>query len=373
MGRPFETSSGWWLRDSTTYKDASGKSKRTQKRTGPFDTEENALLYQSSQTVDSSVVEWLQAWSLRKGQELRKTNQPAYAMCIDKHIRVSIVANLPKNLAIADFRREHAIRIFETLLGLGKAPKTVTSVRGTLCLAVGDMVNAGLLPMNFIRDCSVRKTQPKAPKAESFTEEEFFQASDFLVDEPANWRWRNPFLMSLHFGLRRGEILGLKVGDFRKRQEGGFFIDIQRQVRHDGRGVWTETQPKTANGVRTLVMSDDLFEVLALDLTRKPSEYLFSGVKRGSHLSGNAMTKEWAKFVVRAGLNPDINLHKARNSYASFAMANGERLENLSLQLGHGDVRITTTYVERLRKQQAEPSVVSNIMSNRSKRTGTVE
>ncbi len=146
------------------------------------------------------------------------------------------------------------------------------------------------------------------------------------------------FLTALHTGLRPGEVMALKWGDF---DFNGKFLLVRRSFT---KGRMTNTKIGRAHRVD---LSDTLIEML-LELRRKrQEEWLAKGVNQIPDLvfysnSGEPkyMHSQFKTCLRRAGLRA-LRLHDLRHTYASLLLAQGAPITYVSNQLGHADSRIT--------------------------------
>ncbi len=151
------------------------------------------------------------------------------------------------------------------------------------------------------------------------------------------------FLLSLHTGLRSGEVIGLQWPDI---DWNGMFIEVRRQV---VRGKVTTL--KTTKARRRVDCSDDLLETLAALKKKRQEEALKRGSneiyewiwanEKGRRIDmANVKAERFKKVLRKAGLR-DIRYHDLRHTYASQLLAQGEAVTYVSQQLGHATPQIT--------------------------------
>lgn len=182
-----------------------------------------------------------------------------------------------------------------------------------------------------------------------------------FLEKASTDNWYLEILLGLFMGLRKGEILGLKYGDFNLTQK---TVTISRQITADpivpkGQGKISEYQvaekdPKTLNSYRTLRVPDEIMEELAvrkrLNDVRKDqmgdayidNDYI-SCQKSGLPHSLSAFNTALTKLCRRSGL-PHITVHGLRHMYASILMEQGVPLIKISALLGHSSVSTTFEY-----------------------------
>ena len=127
-------------------------------------------------------------------------------------------------------------------------------------------------------------------------------------------------------GLRRGELLNLKLGD----------IDSNRMliIINQGKGAKDRIVPLSPN---ILGMLRNYWKAY------KPKEYLFEGMYGGKY-SERSIELVLKKAVKDAGINKNIYLHMLRHSYATHLMESGTNLRYIQELLGHKSPKTTQLY-----------------------------
>src|SRR4029453_11423361 len=145
--------------------------------------------------------------------------------------------------------------------------------------------------------------------------------------------YHRTLLMTLYgTGLRRSELLQLKVGD----------IDSQRMVVRVGRG-------KGGHG-REVPLSPTLLAALRVYYRwMRPQTYLFPGTQDGWRTDRPLTSKvvwEAVRFAAHAaGIDRRVSPHTLRHSYATHLLEAGADLRTIQVLLGHADLTHTTVYL----------------------------
>ena len=152
----------------------------------------------------------------------------------------------------------------------------------------------------------------------------------FLKEASEN-NWYLEILLGLFLGLRKGEIAGLKYGDFDLSKK---TVTISRQITSNpiipkGQAKISEYQviekpPKTPNSYRTL------------------RDYL-SCSENGLPHATSSFNMALTKLCRRAGL-PHLTVHSLRHMYASILTEQGVPLIKVSALLGHSSLNTTFEY-----------------------------
>ena len=152
-------------------------------------------------------------------------------------------------------------------------------------------------------------------------------------------------LLSVVYGLRRGEALGLRWCDidFANRR-----IHIQGQVTCDGdnKSKYKEIL-KTSSSYRTLPLVDYVAdELTALQAALHKSGRIATYICEldGKLPSPNAITHRWSKFISDAGF-PGVRYHDLRHTSAMIMIRNDTNVETVKNVLGHSQLGTTERYL----------------------------
>lgn len=264
------------------------------------------------------------AWELYKEKWLPNIVRPEnevtrYTKHIAPHFSETDLRDI-KPLDLETFKQK--------LLGQEMAPKTAHHI---LCLirAIYNKLREweiydGPNPANSLK-------MPKIDNARRryLTPDESDQLLDYLKPRSLTW-WRMACL-SLHTGLRLGEILGLAYGD----------LDMEGGCIHVRFGKIVSRMAK---------MNDFIKSVLAEMPPGPPSAYLFPA-KDGSKRDEVDISKTFARSVKALKFNEDIAdrrhkvvFHTLRHTFASWLAIDGVPLFTISKLMGHSSLDMTMRY-----------------------------
>jgi integrase len=155
------------------------------------------------------------------------------------------------------------------------------------------------------------------------------------------------YIVAIHTGLRRGEILGLKWSEV--DLEAGT-LSVKRSLDVDG----TFKTPKNPASRRSLKLTHRALAALKAHKARQSEERLKSGdVWQDNNLvfpntigkpmnAGNFYRREFQPLLERAGLAGEgFTFHSLRHTFATTLAANGVNPATAQKMLGHSDVRMT--------------------------------
>lgn len=242
---------------------------------------------------------------------------------------------------------------------LAEVAKTCESAgnkcRELLNMALKDAVIHGYIPNN-----PVPSTKPYKRKKASVTVLNKDGIRIFL-QKASESGWYLEILLGLFLGLRKGEIAGLKYGDFDFSRG---TVTVSRQV--TGNPVVpkgqkkiceyqvVEKQPKTPNSYRTLWVPDAVMEEvdkrrMQRDEKKKKlgdayidKDYV-SCQENGLPHAASSFNTALTKICQRAGL-PHLTVHSLRHMYASILTEQGVSMNKVSALLGHASMNTTFEY-----------------------------
>ena len=240
--------------------------------------------------------------------------------------------------------------------GTGLGPRSVRLTLGRLKAAFEMAVDEGRLVRNVVKLVTPPDYAPGERATWSRTEVRRFLRVATKDRFHAAWR------LSL-YGLRRGEVLGLRWSDIDLRamtltvSQARVLVDYKVRIE----------PPKSSNGKRTLPLDDELVSALTelrkrqakesataghayrvgledLDWYTAGDEYVVTD-ELGIPLHPEAYSDEFTRLLKRAGL-PKIRLHDSRHTTLSLMEKAGVPISIVSKWAGHYDAAFTMrTYV----------------------------
>jgi integrase len=315
------------------------------------------------QTSTPTVASFLDDWFATNRDAWRPSTRRSYRHAIDGHL---VTAFGPLRLEqLTPARIQHWLTEHKQEHG---ARRRIVLAHAVLRSALADARRLQLVSINPAE--LVRVPKPTAQPIVPLTLE---QAAAFL-QVAAQHRLGALFSVALACGLRLGEATGLRWDDV--DLESGE-IQIRQQLQVVNRQLVLQ-ELKTAKSRRTLVLPNVCVKALRAHRTRQLEERLAAGeawvdtglvfttyAKRGTDRRGRPRK-------VGAGLHPRnvlrvlhglldaaeptlprLRFHDLRHSAASFLIAGGVELVEVSKLLGHSEVRLTADLYSHLLKQTA--------------------
>ena len=167
-------------------------------------------------------------------------------------------------------------------------------------------------------------------------------------------------LISLHCGLRAGEIFNLKSQD----------VDFKN-------GIINVSNPKNMES-RKAYMTQAVKEMLLSYMPMEPDEYIFKN-KKDEKIK--EISKSFARIVKRLGWNDGVNdprqkvtFHTLRHTFASWLAIQGESILTIKDLLGHKSPGITMQYAHLApnKKRQAALKLEEEFEKGKKKNTEAV-
>jgi integrase len=182
--------------------------------------------------------------------------------------------------------------------------------------------------------------------------------------------------ITANYGLRRGEILGLKWNAINFTE--GTLVIKETRVKITG-SVITKG-PKSESSHRILPLTKSIQQFLeALQLQQKKNKLLHGSNynkdgyvccwEDGRPLSSDYLNHKFKKVLKSSGL-PHIRFHDLRHSTASLLLKNGIDLKSIQIWLGHSDFSTTAdiySHIDMEMKQKAADKINSLFNMSKSK------
>jgi len=128
-------------------------------------------------------------------------------------------------------------------------------------------------------------------------------------------------------GLRRSELLNIKIGDIDSKR--GMLLIRQGKGKKD----------------RMVPISEKILELMREYYRyEKPKVYLFEGEKLGAKYSEGSLQKVLKTALHKAGIKKAVTLHWLRHSYATHLLESGTDLRYIQELLGHNSSKTTEIY-----------------------------
>ena len=285
---------------------------REKLRAAMSDADKGMVFDAGTLTVGQYLDKWLTAV-----RGIRQRTRERYESTIRVHIKPALGGVKLKNLT-----RAHVKDLYADL-------NNARHVQITLRKALQDAVADDLIPRNVAAGIKLptcrREMKPLNPE----------QTKAFLVAARRD-RFYALYVLAIHYGLRQGELLGLKWQDL-DLDTGTLQV---RRTMSEARVGRIEERPKNGKG-RRIELSEGVCEVLRGHREANEGYELVFTTEKGTPVnSSNLVRRSFQPLLDSCGL-PRIRFHDLRHTCATIRFMKGQHPKRVSDILGHSSVAIT--------------------------------
>ena len=256
-------------------------------------------------------------------------------------VRVNIIPSLG-DIPLTRLKPEQLQKYYTAMLNAGLSGGTVRYHHALLHVALKTAVKWYLVSRNVadaVDPPRVRRVEMRTWDEESINR--------FLLAAKST-PYYALFYTALFTGMRRSEILALRWQDV------DFILGqvyVHRSLHHLKDGSYVYTEPKSANGRRTIALPPSATLALRnhyekekatqamMRIALTDDALLFSNPD-GKPWRPDTISRAWRNLATRCGL-PRIRFHDARHSHASLMLKQGVHPKIVQERLGHASIQIT--------------------------------
>lgn len=184
-------------------------------------------------------------------------------------------------------------------------------------------ISEGYMQTNPCKNVAKVKVPQKLPVF--FNREEFTK----LVDVIDNQDLKDLIIFAVNTGCRQMELLTAEWNQ----------IDFERYLLIlDNRNHITKSKK-----IRSIPLNRNALEIL---LRRKEQQLMNQKIfiHKGRELIPKRVQNNFRNYIKLAGLNPKLNFHSLRHTFASWLVQKGVSIYEVSKLLGHSDIKMTQIY-----------------------------
>jgi integrase len=266
---------------------------------------------------------------------------------VSKRLAATKVRDITPQMLMAEIRR---------LSDAGYSSSTVQGVRRVLSKMLNHAVVTGRIlvnPMTAVR--APRSTPSKKPSSVNLSVEQAKRLQAVALKH-ADVTASTVILLGLRFGLRHGEILGLRLSDIDLKT--GFLTvnqAVNQSYRRAGEGAWVSATvigtPKTRASHRWLQIGQHDIDIIERAIEHRDVLREQAGIEWVEHdlllpsavgtpINQSNSLKRAKKIFADAGV-PPITIHRLRHSFATLALEHNSNVEEVQQALGHTSIRTT--------------------------------
>ena len=246
-------------------------------------------------------------------------------------------------------------------------PRTVKDIKVFLGSIMAMAVKEGILTYNPVKEVVINKNLAAKYVKNKNTDEEFFsyeEAQDFL-NRVKDHELYELFYLTLFFGLRREEILGLRWSaiDFKNKT-----MSINHTVTR-GLTINRSNTTKTISSAREYPLTQEQIEMFNLlknkeDANRMlcgseyyDSDYIFKHAD-GSLYYPDYPSKTFTKLIRKMPELPqDITFHGLRSSCVSILVHQGMDVKSIQKWVGHADIDTTLRIYAKVKDKESKKEI----------------
>jgi integrase len=260
---------------------------------------------------------------------------------VTNHIRPTIGRVKLKNLSAL-----HLTRLYRERLDSGLSGSTVQKIHHVLHKGLAQAVRWALIPRSPADD--VKAPTPASKEMHSLSA---LQARE-LLEAARGDRLEALYVLALHTGMRRGELLGLKWSDVDLDSTPAIVRVRNTLTRTENGRRLALGEPKTKKSRRTVRLTQRAAEALRSHRARQAEKKLkvssvyqdqglvFAGEAGGFINPSNLRQRSFMPLLKRAEL-PQITFHDLRHTCASLLFQRNVHPKFVQELLGHASVAIT--------------------------------
>ena len=245
--------------------------------------------------------------------------------------------------------------------------RTVKDVKVVFGGIMEQAVKEGLIPYNPVKEVVINKNLAVKYAKEKNTDEEFFsyEEAQLFLSNIKDHELYELFYLTLFFGLRREEILGLRWSaiDFKNKT-----MSINHTVTK-GLSVHRVNTTKTASSAREYPLTEEQLNMFRQlknkeEENRKlfgdcysENEYIFKH-RDGKVYYPDYPTKTFTKLIRKMPELPqDITFHGLRSSCVSILVHQGMDVKSIQKWVGHADIDTTLRIYAKVKDKESKREI----------------
>ena len=293
------------------------------------------------------LLQWLEVVKVR----IKPTTYSSYCMMVKKTVAPYFMG---KGIRLCDLEARHIQQFYSEQLKRVK-PNTVIHYHANIHSALKYAVKIDLIPIN-------PADKVDRPKRNDFLPE-FRDANEMqkIFAVVKGHKIELPVLVAAFYGMRRGEVMGLKWDAIDFEQGTVTVKHTVTKVKIDGKvKTIRQDSAKTKSSLRTLPLVDQFREYfLAVKEAQeqnkkvcgKSYDYMYDGYifvdEMGKLIDPNYVSAAFADLLEKNGLKR-MRFHDLRHCCASLLIANGVPIKQIQDWLGHSDFNTTANIYAHL-------------------------
>lgn len=306
---------------------------------------------------DILFTDYMQNWLEKKKNKVETITWEGYKTQVNSHI---IPYFKEKNLKISEIRSKHISEFYESKFSSGRYDGKGLSSRSIRMLSfiIKSVFNEAIFNELISKNPSIGVPIPQKNEEKKAIFLDAENANKVLQFFRGN-KLQPLIYMTLYYGLRRSEVLGLKWSAIDLKND---IVDISHTV-VENLTIVAKDKTKTAAGKRKYILLPEIKDLLlkvkaeqkaykkAFGKEYQNNDYIFKWPD-GKLYRPDYITKEFQKVLAKNNF-PKMRFHDLRHSCASVLYDKGWQLKDIQAWLGHADIQTTAnvyTHISNSRK-----------------------
>ena len=314
---------------------------------------------------DILFVEYFERWLTQQERFLKQSTYYGYQCIFEKHIKPYFKKS---KIKLCDLTAQDIQGYYNHLMDIGLSAATVKRQHSNIRKSLQDALINDLVLCNMadrVKLPTIRKYQ-----ATIYDDAELKKLIEAAKGTPIEC----VIVLTVYYGLRRGEVCGLKWTD----------IDLGRRIIHirntrttAGKEIY-QTTTKNESSTRDLPIDDFVYDYLTKLRDKQEADKKFFGKgyadceflcrwDDGTAIKLSYVSKAFQTLLEKAGM-PKIRFHDIRHSTATNLLAKGVDLKIIQELLGHSSINTTANFYLHpdFAKKKEAVSVMSKILGGNS-------
>lgn len=294
-------------------------------------------------TIGDLLERWLAEW-VADDERYEQASQAAYRSAVALYLKPSI-----GHIRAMSLQPAHVAEMWRNVRALPRALESVRRYYATLHLALEWGIGQGLVLRN-VCDADVAKLPGK-----HHDESDVLSLMQMLamLDRVKGTEMALPVLISISAGCRRGEAIGVKVGNV---DVIGKRLQIARSLRRQkGAGI-VEKQPKGGKP-RVVPIPEFALPAFTAACDGKPDSWYVCG-DGPEPMPPERVSKGWRALLDTLDL-PPLRFHDLRHSYATALLEAGADMKTVQELLGHTQMSTTADIYSHVTERMRERSIAA--------------
>ena len=321
--------------------------------------------YEGFSDIQSDILfcDYLLKWLEYSKNHLESTTFEGYKNSIENHIYPYF---LSKKIKLCNIDAKQISEYYRYKISQGLSPSTIRRHHANIRKCLQDAMTDDIIPTN-------PADKVRLPKAVKYAAK-FYDTSQIkaLLDCAADTDIEPIVILSVYYGLRRSEVLGLKWSAID-------FVENKIQIDYTITRIYTQCEkPRTKNlsSNRTLPLIPFVKNYLKhLKDIQSANAELFGDCYTqndfvckkidGKPFRADEVSRKFSRLLKKNGL-PHIRLHDLRHSCASMLIAEGVDIKVIQEWLGHSSIATTGNIYGHLQFKQkiSTGNVIDNLLSS---------